>query len=426
MLKKKEWLTSLLGLGLFWVGTTAIAEPLREKPPLRALKYVYSAESNDYFYSINPQDIESAIYIHGYDDLPGLIGTVGYVEATQQTNTLPLRRFYKFVPETDHFYTISSDEANLVLSWGWVDEGIEGYLWNSQVPGTVPVYRLNKWNPSTDDQVHYFATSSGDIQQKLSQGYSNDGVAGYIYTQVTPNLAPVITGGRILGRRCTAPRPSDCNSPTTSYRDYFFGNGWNLPSAVPYWSSRSTHVVSFDYISYNWDAYTGHQDVMLRNSVKYDPNNITWSAVDGVGMIFGGFDSWCGLPSYTSYNRVVVELWRPNAAGNSTEVLVDCRTVSSITLTPGVKYTFILKSTDSGLFCRTIKQGSAVLENQCWDIKDRYENMHNYDSSVPARYVKYPLPNFTTGANTYHSIVHANDATKDFTSYFMNVQSVWQ
>ena len=426
MFIKKEWLSSLFGLGLFWVGATALAEPLQEKPPLRALKYVYSAESNDYFYSIKPQDIDSAINIHGYDDLPGLIGTVGYVEATQQTNTLPLRRFYKGAPQTDHFYTISSADANLVLSSGWVDEGIEGYLWNIQVPGTVPVYRLNKGNHSTGDQVHYFATSSSDLQQKLSQGYNNDGVAGYIYTQVSPNLAPVITGGRILGRRCTAPNPADCNAPTIGYRDYYFGLGFNLPSATPYAWSRTTHVVSFDYISYNWDNSTGHQDVMLRNSVRYDPNNINWAAADGVGMIFGGFDPWCNLPTGTAYNRVAVEIWRPNVARDSTEAVVDCRTVSSVTLTPGVKYTFILQSANSGLFCRTIKRGSTVLEDQCWDIKDRYENMHIYNTTVPARYVPYPLPNFATGANTYHSLFHANDATKDVTSYFMNIQSYWQ
>jgi hypothetical protein len=67
-----------------------------------------------------------------------------------------------------------------------------------------------------------------------------------------------------------------------------------------------------------------------------------------------------------------------------------------------------------------------VLEDQCWDIKDRYENMHNYNGTVPARYVQYPLPNFKTGANTYHSLFYSNDAGKDFTSYFMNIQSVWQ
>lgn len=414
-----------VGVCLLSASFTADAVPLVEKAPLRPLYYVYSAESNDYFYSINKQDIESAIYNYGYDDLPGKTGIVGYVEAVRSTHTSPLMRFYKDQPETDHFYTTDLGERNTVLSLGWTEEGVEGNLYTYQVPGTVPVYRLNKWNASTGDLVHYFATSSADIQSKLNQGYSNDGVKGYLYTSVTANQAPAVAGGRILGRRCDYSKAFGsygCNAGTPHSRNDYFNQGYNLPSGAPYYWARSTHHVTFDYISYNWSNRTGHQDVMLRNTVAYDPNNITWGAYDGVGIIFGGFDH-CGVPSY---NRVVVEIWRPTADGRSTEVFVDCSTVSQAVLQNGVHYSFALRSTNDGLFCYTIKQGLQVLDNdRCFNVKDKYERMYLHNPNIPARFVPYPIPNFSTGANTKHTIVHANDASDDFTSYFLNIKSYW-
>lgn len=420
---------SLLGLALL-SGGMAHAEPLREKPPLRALEYVYSAETNDYFYSIDASQIEAAIYAHGYDDLPGLVGTIGYVEPNLETMTAELRRFYKWQPETDHFYTIDPDEMAQVRNLGWADEGIEGHLYSTQVPGTRPVYRLSKWDPSTGDLVHYFATESWDIQAKLDQGYSNDGLAGYLYTSVTPNLAPAVAGGRILGRRCTASNAA-CSWPSIGYRDYYFNDGRNLPSTAPYYWSRSTHHVTFDYQSFDWSAETGHQDVMLRNSVKYDPNDISWGAYDGVGLIFSGANPWCGV---STHDRVVVEIWRPRADGRSTEALVDCSTLSTTRLIPGVKYSFALSSSDSGQFCYTIRSGTTTLESRCSNVKDKYEYLCRYvpqalkgDGCTDVnRYVKYPIPNFSTGANTYYSLLHAHDAQKDFTSYFTNVTSTWR
>ena len=428
--------TKLLAIAstLATISFVAGAVPLNEKSPLRALYYVYSAESNDYFYSINYDDIQSAIHVHGYNDLPGLIGTIGYVEAVLSTHTAELMRFYKWLPETDHFYTTDQSEADLVRSWGWNYEGIEGHLYTYQVPGTVPLYRLNKWNPTTGDQVHYFATDASDIQSKISQGYANDGVKGYIYTNVTPNAAPAVPNGRILGRRCDLSKrfgSYGCNQGAPNSRDDYFNQGFNLPSHTWNPSQYATHYVSFDYISYDWSRETGHQDIMLRNTVVYDPNNITWGAYDGVGLIFGGSNWWCGGDDY---NKVSVEVWRPNAQGNSTEAVVVCASVSNTRLQNGVMYSFAMRSTHDGNFCYSIRQGSTTIEpDRCVNVKDTYENMHNNIPPLaakkglkyPARFAPYPLPNFSTGANTKYTLVHANDANKDFTSYFLNINSYW-
>lgn len=427
---------SLVLLGALMASASFIAEavPLKEKSPLRALYYVYSAESNDYFYSINKADIDAAIYVYGYDDLPGQVGVVGYVEALHRTHTLPLQRFYKGPPETDHFYTTDQGEANYVIGRGWRFEGGEGNLYTSQVPGTVPVYRLNKWNPKTFDQVHYFATEQSDIQSKLSQGYSNDGIKGYIYTNVTANHAPAVQNGRILGRRCDLSKTVEprygCNMGMPNSRDDYFNQGFNLPSEVPYFWLNSTHYVNFEYISYDWSPRTGHQDIMLRNSVNYDVNDITWGSYDGVGLIFGRFDhclGGAGGASELTHNRVVVEIWRPTADHRSTEAYVDCSTYSNATLQNGVKYKFFLRSTNTGEFCYQIRQGLTIVEpERCFDVKHKYEHMYLYTGNKEHRFVPYPIPNFTTGANTHYTLVHANDAKEDFTSYFLNIVSYWQ
>lgn len=403
--------------------------PLKVKSPLRALYYVYSAESNDYFYSINKNDINAAIQYYGYDDLPGQIGTIGYVEALHRTHTLPLQRFYKGQPETDHFYTTDQSEVDYVIAHGWNFEGGEGNLYTYQVPGTVPVYRLNKWNSKTGDLVHYFATEQSDIQAKLEQGYANDGIKGYIYTSVTQDYAPAVTNGRILGRRCDYSKMVEprygCNMGMPNSRDDYFNQGFNQPSSVPYFWLNSTHFVNFEYISYDWSPRTGHQDIMLRNSVNYDVNDVTWGSFDGVGLIFGGFDHCLGAVD-SSYNRVIVEIWRPTADNRSTEAYVDCSTYSKATLQNGVKYKFFIRSTNTGQFCYQIRQDSTIVEpERCFDVKHKYEYMHLYTGGTE-RFVPYPIPNFSTGANTHYTLVHANDAKDDFTSYFLNINSYWQ
>ena len=127
---------------------------------------------------------------YGYQNL----GTLAFCEDTQAANTLPLKRFYKGPPETDHFYTIQQSDADLVASLGWGFEGNACFVYPYQAAETSPMYRVSLWNPTNGDLVHSFTLSSYERDSFVAQGWSNDGVAGYVYTQAAVS-APTCSSG---------------------------------------------------------------------------------------------------------------------------------------------------------------------------------------------------------------------------------------
>jgi hypothetical protein len=89
-------------------------------------------------------------------------------------------RYFLGPPWTTHFYTHIASEANNVIGLGAVYEDIEGHVYTQNQWGTVPLMRLNKWNPSTWELTHAYVTTEQARQTLLQQGYSFDGVKGYV------------------------------------------------------------------------------------------------------------------------------------------------------------------------------------------------------------------------------------------------------
>ena len=132
---------------------------------LTPMYQLYHPGSTDHFYTIDLDTRIRARDFYGFTDQ----GVAFFVERTNVTDTRPLRRFYKGVPETDHFYTIDSVEANTVLNRNWVEEGVEGYVYIQEVAGSVPLYRLS-WAIYNGDHDHIFTTEYSSAQQLMSQG----------------------------------------------------------------------------------------------------------------------------------------------------------------------------------------------------------------------------------------------------------------
>ena len=130
------------------------AEPQPVKlRPVAPLVPLYESRDNtylDYFYTIDPVK-HAAAQSMGY---VASAQAAGYLERTLQPNTKPFRRFYKGFPEYDNFYTHDEEEVTTVVGLGYVERDPEGYIYTTQVPGSIPLHRLNKWNPSTGDQIH--------------------------------------------------------------------------------------------------------------------------------------------------------------------------------------------------------------------------------------------------------------------------------
>lgn len=91
-----------------------------------------------------------------------LEGVEGYLYDYQETGTVPLYRYYN---GTDHYYTTVSGSYQ-----GYYLEGTAGYIYQYQFPGTVALYRYYNW---TD---HYYATTSGNFPS-----YHYEGIEGYLY-----------------------------------------------------------------------------------------------------------------------------------------------------------------------------------------------------------------------------------------------------
>jgi hypothetical protein len=85
-------------------------------------------------------------------------------------------------------YTTSDSERNQAQRIGYRDEGIVGYVATSQIPGTLPLYRLAKQNgPGTE---HFYTDNDGERDKAISQlGFHLEGIAGYVPTSPQPGTA---------------------------------------------------------------------------------------------------------------------------------------------------------------------------------------------------------------------------------------------
>jgi len=86
--------------------------------------------------------------------------------------------FYRCIMDYGlHFYTTAS---NCETGRGRV-EGIMGYIGTSPACGSVPLYRV--YHPGTAD--HFYTTSAAERDAALRSGYTNEGVAGYVWAGPT-------------------------------------------------------------------------------------------------------------------------------------------------------------------------------------------------------------------------------------------------
>jgi hypothetical protein len=111
-------------------------------------------------------------------------GITGYVYNSQQPNTVPIFRWWN--PKTgDHFYT--RDPNGELAKPHYNFEGIGWYMFPTQQRDTVPLYRW--YNQSSGD--HFYTTDpSGELAP--ASGYIAEGVTGYLYLfEGTPQTQPL-------------------------------------------------------------------------------------------------------------------------------------------------------------------------------------------------------------------------------------------
>jgi len=119
----------------------------------------WNAFINDHYYSLDA--ITNGGYGYGYE------GTEGEASRTQIPGTVPLYRL--FAAGDDHFYTTNAAERDYAVAVGYSDEGIAAYVLPAG-SGRTPIHRY--WNPFVVDHF-YTATPIPEG----AYGYGYEGVA---------------------------------------------------------------------------------------------------------------------------------------------------------------------------------------------------------------------------------------------------------
>ncbi len=129
---------------------------------------LYNFETGEHFYTLNSEEREVLIYAGWKDE------GIGFY-AINDGNDHPLYRLYN--PNTgDHHYTLSSEERDAIIMAGWKDEGI---AWNtaSADQGGI-VYRL--YNPNCQGAgIHHYTTSQEEYQTLMQMGWIGEETAFY-------------------------------------------------------------------------------------------------------------------------------------------------------------------------------------------------------------------------------------------------------
>jgi hypothetical protein len=107
-------------------------------------------------------------------------GIAGYVFAEEQPGTVPLYRWFH-PRDGSHYYTIQPNTPDRPNA---ISEGISCHVYDHPVAETVPIYH---WRNRRDDLY----TLSAEGENAGRAGYRPQGIVGYIYRDLKPGTVPL-------------------------------------------------------------------------------------------------------------------------------------------------------------------------------------------------------------------------------------------
>ena len=104
-------------------------------------------------------------------------GDAGYVFASQVPNSVPFYRLYSST-ETDHYYTTDETDRDNFVAAGYTFQRIDGYVYPTALCGSVPLYKV--YNAAAPDHLYTTNITERDVAID-TQNYVDEGVAAYIF-----------------------------------------------------------------------------------------------------------------------------------------------------------------------------------------------------------------------------------------------------
>jgi hypothetical protein len=184
----------------------------------------------DHFYTTSGTEHDNAVSQFGYLSE----GVACYVYQTQIAGTIPFYRLRS--PLGDHFYTSAAAERKTLLAEGWGDDGIACYLAQSQNSGTEPLYRL--YSPNLN--IHFYTSSLAEKKLAIASGYNDEGIPGYVFSVPAAETVPLY---RLLGLY------------TVFEQKYFAPNTRSPYVSIPYPPENVDFSYGGAYSLYNWELF---------------------------------------------------------------------------------------------------------------------------------------------------------------------------
>jgi len=133
----------------------------------------FQPDAIDHFYTTSFSEWRRATKHDGFQPE----GITGYVFRVQQPGTVPLYRLYNS-QDTNHFYTTDAPEKDYaVANLGYRSEGVAGWVYPNPDCGGHPLYRA--WNGESVD--HFYTMSIDEWNAAVGIGWAQEGIAAYIF-----------------------------------------------------------------------------------------------------------------------------------------------------------------------------------------------------------------------------------------------------
>ncbi|KAF7374141.1 hypothetical protein MSAN_00295500 [Mycena sanguinolenta] len=208
---------------------------------------LYVAPVTTHVYTIYDKNITSS-----FVDSPSgtqFLGIAAFIFSIQDTSTVPFYCLHS-AAQTAYFYTTNETEREAALATGFVDYMIAGYIYPSQICGSVPLYRLHLLAANLANSDYMYTTSETDRENAITLGFTYEGIAGYVYDLLSCEALPARTTFSLLTDVGLAATINNLHTPSTTATERSAETCGDPDDALPWF--RIHEAPSFAY-SYSTD-----------------------------------------------------------------------------------------------------------------------------------------------------------------------------